>query len=106
NCARSMNRRRSSGVSSPMVDSLQRDIHYAMRGLLDSRGFAVVAVLSLALGIGLNTAIFSLVDAVLLRPLPVKHPERLAEIYTSAELPESTTSYPDYLDLVARTRTF
>jgi macrolide transport system ATP-binding/permease protein len=88
-----------------MVESLLRDARYAIRGLLTSRGFTAVAVLSLALGIGINTAIFSLVNAVLLRPLPVKEPDRLVEIYTSAEIPESTTSYPDYLDLVSRSRT-
>ena len=88
-----------------MVESLLRDARYAIRGLLTSRGFTAVAVLSLALGIGINTAIFSLVNAVLLRPLPVKQPDRLVEIYTSAGIPESTTSYPDYLDLVSRSRT-
>jgi hypothetical protein len=87
-----VNRGRSARVSSPMVESLVRDARYALRGLLASRGFTFVAVLSLALGIGINTAIFSLVNAVLLRPLPVREPDRLAEIYTSSDLLESTTS--------------
>jgi predicted permease len=87
-------------------EGLMQDVRYALRGLVASRGFTAVALLSLALGIGINTAMFSLVNAVLLRPLPVTQPDRLAEIYTSSDFPESTSSYQDYLDLAARTRTF
>jgi len=65
------------------MDELWRDLHYSTRMLLKRRGFAVVAVITLALGIGANTAIFSLVRAVLLRPLPFNESERLIGIRES-----------------------
>jgi putative ABC transport system permease protein len=60
-----------------MLDSLRHDLGYALRGLLRDRGFTVVAVLSIGLGVGANSAIFSLVDQALFRRLPVREPERL-----------------------------
>src|SRR5436190_16261993 len=59
------------------MNSFWHDLRYGWRMLLKHKGFTTVAVLSLALGIGANTAIFSVVDAVLLKTLPVKEPERL-----------------------------
>jgi putative ABC transport system permease protein len=63
-----------------MFDALWQDLRYAVRALRASPGFAAVAILSLALGIGANTAIFSLIDAVMLKSLPVSHPEELVQV--------------------------
>src|SRR6267154_599579 len=62
------------------VESLLQDVRFAVRTLRKSWGFGLTAILTLALGIGANTAIFQLVDAVRLRTLPVAHPERLAGV--------------------------
>ena len=80
--------------------TLIQDVRYGIRVLAKNPGFAAVAVLSLALGIGANTTIFSIVDKVLLNPWPVKDPGRLAMITMDApKLDFNAASYPDYLDI-------
>jgi len=82
------------------MNSLVQDIRYGIRMLARNPGFAAVAVISLALGIGANSTIFSIVDSFFLRPWPVKDPGRLAMISTnSPKLDFTSTSYPDYLDI-------
>ncbi|HEX8726937.1 MAG TPA: ABC transporter permease, partial [Gemmatimonadaceae bacterium] len=63
------------------LESALADVRYAVRSLIASPGFALVAILSLALGIGANTAMFSITNAVVLRALPVWHPEQLVDVY-------------------------
>lgn len=79
------------------------DLKFAVRQLLRQPAFAIAAIGSLALGIGLNVTLFSVVNAVLLRDTSVAAPERLVEIYSgiSRDFPQLTTSYPDYLDVRA-----
>jgi macrolide transport system ATP-binding/permease protein len=82
------------------VENLIRDIRYAIRGLRRSPGFTLVAVATLALGIGVNATIFSMVSTVLFRPLPVEHPGELVNVYGHSETSSShdAISYPNYLD--------
>src|SRR5215472_10961226 len=91
------------------MDTILKDIRYGTRGLINRPGFTIVAVITLALGIAVNTAIFSVVDGVLLRPLRFPEPERLMVI--NERNPQQggepfELSYLNWLDLRQQSRSF
>ncbi len=91
------------------MDSLLQDLRYAMRAMIKRPAINAVAVIALALGIGANTAIFSVINALLLQSLPgVEDPDRLAVVYTSdfSSSRYSTSSFPDYVDFRDRSDLF
>ena len=81
------------------VDELSGDITFALRQLRRARGFTAVAVITLALGVGATAAVFSALDAVVLRPLPFDHPERIVEIRTTRRGEPDSPSTPEYIAL-------
>src|ERR1044072_2420281 len=90
------------------VHSVIKDIQYGIRNLLKRPGYTAIALITLALGIGANTAIFSLISTVLLRPLPVPNPEQLVQVYGTLHKGADYTiqSYPNYKDYRDRNDVF
>ena len=89
------------------MDTLLNDVRYGLKMLWKTKGLTLVAIISLTVGIGANSAIFSLVNAILLRPRTVAMPEQIVELYSGdKENPYHTTSYPSYLDFRERNEVF
>ena len=92
----------------PLLDVLRQDMTYAVRALQKNRGFTATAIVTLALGIGADTAIFSVVNAVLLRPLPFADPDRLVMVYADGRGDDrhDVVSYPTFVDWRDQSRSF
>ena len=89
------------------MNNFWQDVRYALRVLAKSPGFSAVAVITLALGIGVNSALFSIVNGVLLNPLPFPDPGRICIVYTSTDtFAHSSSSYPNFLDWQKQTHSF
>jgi putative ABC transport system permease protein len=87
--------------------TLLQDLRYAFRNLANARGFALVAALTLAIGIGANTAIFSIIDTILLRPLPYRNPDQLVRLNETESAPgKYPFAEPDFVDWKAQNSTF
>ena len=89
------------------LEQAMMDVRYASRMLRKSPGFTAISILTLALGIGANTAVFSVVNGVLLSPLPYREPERIVKVWESLPgMSQIMVSYPDYKDWKVRARVF
>src|SRR5215204_5705041 len=91
------------------MDNLLQDVRYGIRTLIRQPGFAATAILTLALGIGATTAIFSVVNAVVLRPMPFDQPDRVmvvTNVNTKTGSRNTTISGPDFFDWRAQARSF
>src|SRR5215470_11137848 len=91
------------------MNTLFQDLRYAARTLAKTRGFTTVAILTLALGIGANVAIYSVVRAILLNPLPFPHPEQLVRVFDDlrgSNIPDVGMSVPEYYDIQDRSGVF
>lgn len=90
------------------IETAIQDLRYGLRQLRRNPGFTAVAVITLALGIGANTAVFSLLDSVLLHPLPYSHADRLFRLFATnaRHVAMEATSYPDFQNWKQQSRTF
>ncbi len=89
-----------------LFDDLRADLRYAVRTLSRTPAFALMAIVSLALGIGANTVVFSVVNALVLKPLPIDHPERVFFLQFGSRASHPTTSFPNYRDFRDRSVSF
>jgi predicted permease len=94
--------------SFPLLQQLGRDLRFAVRQLRKSPGYSTVVIITLALGVGANTTVFSVVDAVMLRPLPYTQPQQLVEVSSAdASSPVArSVSYPDFFDWRKQNQSF
>jgi hypothetical protein len=95
-------------VCNTVLGNLFADVRFAVRWLRRSPAFTAIAIASLAIGIGFNTALFTIVDALVFRPLPVERVDRLVDVFTSSSDDDqyATSSYPDFLDFKSQNQVF